>query len=306
MSESAPAEIMEKLAGKFGFGGQEQEVTEQSEAQVAETAVEGQEQPTEETVVDDGTEEVSWNGETYKLPKAIKDALMRQDDYTKKTQELSEQRKTVEHVNALTQAKELEHKFIASIAQEQQELGIMDAYLKQISNVDWSQMPMEQIMRQRIEIDQIKDRRAAISESINGKRTKFMSDIQSKLNELRGKSRELASRSIKGFSEETEKTMRDYAKSEGLTDLEVDNAFVDPRSYKLIWKAMQYEKVAAGTQKAGETAEKVLRPGVAGQRMPKDTANKLAFGKAMKGAKTSSEKASVIEQRLAKGSIFGR
>ena len=137
--------------------------------------------------------------------------------------------------------------------------------------------------------------------SIQEKRNKFTSDLQSKIKDLRAKAREIASKSINGFSEDTEKTIREYAKSEGLNDTEIDNVLLDPRSFKVIWKAAQYDKIKAGTSQAADKAAKadrVLKPGVAGNRMPKETMNKLNFGKALAKAETSSQKARVIEDRL--------
>ncbi|PYX62591.1 MAG: hypothetical protein DMG78_32990, partial [Acidobacteria bacterium] len=68
--------------------------------------------------------------------------------------------------------------------------------------------------------------------------------------------------------------------------------------YKIIWKAMQFDKVQAGVGKATTAAQKVVRPGAGSERMPQATADKLNFNKAMKQAKTSGEKARVIETRL--------
>ena len=58
---------------------------------------------------EDDTEEVDWDGAKYRVPKPLKDALLRQADYTRKTQELAEQRRTVEqHFTSLTQQAELQ------------------------------------------------------------------------------------------------------------------------------------------------------------------------------------------------------
>jgi len=67
---------------------------------------------------------------------------------------------------------------------------------------------------------------------------------------------------------------------------------------KILWKAMQFDKVQAGTARV-DTATKTLKPGAASNRMPAEVAQKLNFNKAMKSAQTSSEKARVIEARLA-------
>ena len=40
-------------------------------------------------------EEVEYEGKTYKVPKELKGALMKNADYTQKTQEVAEQRKSV-------------------------------------------------------------------------------------------------------------------------------------------------------------------------------------------------------------------
>lgn len=257
---------------------------------------------TETQQADDAFAEIEWEGQTLKVPKGLKEAVMRTDDYTRKTQDLAEQRRSIDQLRETLQARQMESAFSESIASEQQEIGVIDAYLQQVGKLDWSQMTAEQMLRQRIELDGIKDRRQELQSSIASKRTKFTEDMQSKISELRGKSRELASKSIQGFSEETEKAMRDYAKAEGLTDSELDNVLLDPRSYKIVYKAMQFDKVKAGTTKAAEAATKVdrvLRPGTAGERMPAETAQKLNFNKAMKAAgNDSGAKARVIEDRL--------
>lgn len=302
-SETASAEVMSKIAGKFGFPGGEPApvVTDDGGEQTGgevETTDEG-----EPLIENDGLFALEWEGQTLRLPQTLKDAVMRTEDYTKKTQALADERRGVEQIKSVAEAQRMESAFVNSIAAEQQELGIIDAYLKQAATTDWSQMPTDQLLRQKIELDAIKERRTAINDSINGKRSKFSQDMQAKITDLRGKAREIASKSIQGFGEQTEKTMRDYAKSEGFTDHEIDNVLLDPRSFKTIWKAAQFDAIKAGTAKAGEQAKRadkgVLRPGVAGQRMPSDTANKLNYGKAMKAANTSGEKARVIEQRLA-------
>lgn len=299
MSENAPADLMARLAAKF-----DGEPVESPDPEAPELEAEA---ATEEPAVDDAFADLEWDGAVYQVPKGMKDAFMRNEDYTKKTQELSEQRKSIEHVHSLADAQMREAAFMKSIEPEQQELWLIDAYLKQMRQTKLGDMSAQEMFVRHQEIDQIKERRSEIVDSVNGKRSKFTEELQSRLSELRGKSRELASKSIKGFGEETEKTIRDYAKSSGFTDLEFERAFLDPRTGPLFWKAMQFDKIEAGTAKAGQQAtqvEKALRPGVAARKMPSNVATKLNFAKAIKGAKTSQQKANLIEDRLAKGSIF--
>jgi len=280
--------MSEKIAARFGGG------LPSPKPEPVETT-----EPLEGEPTDDGLADLDWEGQTLRIPKGLKEAVMRTDDYTRKTQELAEQRRAVDQLREAAQTRQTEAAFHDSIAEENREIAIIDAYLSQASKMDVSQMDMNQLFRHKMELDQVKERRASIVQSITDKRNKFNSELSAKIAELRGKSRELASKSIQGFSEETEKAMREYAKAEGLADPEIDNVLLDPRSYKIIYKAMQFDKVKAGTGKAVEKVGQVLKPGAASERMPAETARKLNFSKAMNAAKTSAQKANVIEERLA-------
>ena len=255
-------------------------------------------QQDEPQLTDDGFAEIDWEGTKIKVPPALRDAFMKNEDYTRKTQELAESRKAIDHVQELSKQRQMDMAFTDSIAAEQKEIAVIDAYLQQAKAMDWSQMSTEQILRARVELDNVKDRREQLVKDIDGKRSKFMDEVNARIKELRGKSRELASKSIPEFSEEAEKAVRAFALAEGLTETEVDNVLLDPRSYKILWKASQFDKVKASTGKITQQVSKTLKPGVASERMPAEVRQKLDYGKAMKGAKTSGEKANVIEQRL--------
>ena len=255
---------------------------------------------------DDGLAELLWGDKAYKVPRELKDAFMRNDDYTRKTQELAEQRRGVDQIKALAQERMSAAAFADSIQAEQQEIAVIDAYLTQAGKMNWAGMNTEQMMRAKLELDTVKERRMLLQQAVDGKRTSFQEQLRTKMDELRSKSREMASKAIPNFSEETEKAMRSFARAEGLSDPEIDNVLLDPRSYKVVWKAMQFDKVQAGTGRAVAAATKaaVLKPGGTSERMPPEVRNRLEFGKAMKSAKTSGQKAQVIEQRLT--GMFGR
>lgn len=280
--DQAPEQSVEdRIASRFGFQG----------------ASETEDAPIDESVSD--LFDIEFGGEKFQIPTKLKDAFMQNADYTRKTQDLAESRRSLDQVRTLAEQRQVEAAFGDSIRGEQQELNVIDAYLSQATKVDWTQMSTDQILRQKIELDNIKERRNDLQRSIQDKHSKFQTDIKEKIAELRGKSRDIASKSIKDFSQETESAVRAFAVSEGLAEAEVDNVLLDPRSYKIIWKAMQFDKVQSGAVKATEKADRVIRPGVASERMSQATANKLNFAKSMKSAKTSGQKASVIEGRLA-------
>jgi hypothetical protein len=257
-----------------------------------------QEQPAEEAAPAEDLWELDYEGEKYQLPAKLKTGFMQNKDYTQKTQELAEQRKTYEHSSELAKSAQLERAFYESIGSEQQELSVIDAYLAQMSKADWSSMDTGTVLKTKIELDNIKERKASLKESIADKRTKFDADVKSRMQELRGKARELASKSISGFGEDTEKSIRAYAASEGLTDAEFENVALDPRSLRVLYKAAQYEKVQAAAKNPVSTKPGVLKPGPTTERMPPDVVSKLNFNKAMQKARTNRDKSDLIEERL--------
>ena len=273
--------MADRIASKYGFPGANQAEAEAEAVQTTESDL----------------AELEWDGAKYQVPTKLKDAFMRNEDYTRKTQELAEQRKSVDQLREISQTRQMDSVFAEQIQPDMQQVAMIDAYLQQVAKMDMSNMSMEAVFRQKMEIDGLKERKAELKEAIANKRTQFNQGVQERIKELRGKSRELASKSIQGFNEQIEAEVRKFASAEGLAEPEIDNVLLDPRSMKILWKAMQFDKVQAGTVKV-DTATKTLKPGAASNRMPAEVAQKLNFNKAMKGAQTSGEKARVIEARL--------
>jgi len=298
--DQAPAQsITDRIASKFGFGSGGEAPAEQAEApaEAAPETAEAEAPPTAEELA-----ELEWDGYRFKAPAKVKEALMRQDDYTRKTQALAEERKSIDHLRQLAQSSQLERGFAESVVEENQQLGVIDAYLKEAAKVDWGSLTTEQMLRHKVEIDQIKEKRDALKASIAEKRSKFETELTAKMAELRKSALDLAAKKISGFNEETLKAVGDYAIAKGLSKAEVDNVLLDPRSAEILWEASQFSKIKASTSKAADKATKanpMLKPGAASERMPADTASRLNFNKAMKSAATSGEKARIIEQRLA-------
>ena len=80
-------------------------------------------------------DETEYEGKTYKVPKEIKDALLRQSDYTRKTQELAEIRKATElERQSITAAKEADE----AADELKSDLRTVDKALKSFENVDWA------------------------------------------------------------------------------------------------------------------------------------------------------------------------
>jgi hypothetical protein len=247
---------------------------------------------------------LDWEGEQLTIPKSLKAAVMQHKDYTQKTQELAEQRRAYDLARESVSRAQLDSQFANSVSEESRELNVIDSYLKEVNKLNWSQMSTEQMLRTRAELDQVKERRDTLKAAVQGKRAEYDKAVQAKIAEVRAKSREIAAKSIPGFTEETEKAIRAHALAEGLSEAETDSVLMDPRSTKVLWKAMQFDKVQASTGKAQKEISRTLKTTPRGEPMPASKAAELNFRKAMKGAQTSGQKASLIEDRLARGSIF--
>lgn len=86
---------------------------------------------------EDESEEVEFEGKAYKVPKEIKLALLRQSDYTQKTQEVAEQRKAVEQ---LTQVVEQRQRVMLQTFDKAVELREIKNRLSQYEQIDWQSL----------------------------------------------------------------------------------------------------------------------------------------------------------------------
>ena len=92
---------------------------------------------------------------------------------------------------------------------------------------------------------------------------------------------------------------REYGKAVGFTDVAMDGIELDARSAMVLHKAAQFDALQANKSAAVQKLDSpVVKPG-SSTPMPQQVRDKLSFHKSMKSAKTSQEKARLIENRLA-------
>ena len=129
-----------------------------------EAHAQGDEQDQIEQEADDGQseddlEEVEHEGQKYRLPKALKPALMMQADYTRKTQELAEQRKTQE-----AQAAERAESFEA-LRQDHVRVHMLETQVKAFEQVDWATYRAQDPDAARIHYDQYRELKDALGDA---------------------------------------------------------------------------------------------------------------------------------------------
>lgn len=241
--------------------GSEEEVQQSPQEQGEEQA---QEQTAEtgqtETETQAALEEVEFEGAKYQLPASIKSALMRQQDYTQKTQQVAERERMV----ALQQQRQqIEHQFQQSIGPEQQTLSELESAIRQYNNVDWQRLDTDSLVKTRHALDMLKEQRQQVQERINGKRGEFDQQMQATHREALQKANDYLTRAIPKWGPEVQKDLLGYGQTEGYSDVEL-GSIRDPRIIKTLWKAKQWDALQAGksiSTKRATGVPPVLKPG---------------------------------------------
>ena len=198
-------------------------------------------------------EEVEYEGKKYALPPELKDAILRQADYTRKTQELAQTRQQAEQTFAQQQARiEAERANIQAVAR----LTALDERLQQYAGVDWdslSQSNGELAQREFMKYQQLKDSRTQFVAQIQQHESqRAMQEQQETARQLQ-EANEALSREIKGWSPDYAQSLREVAKSLGAKEEQL-NGIREP----WIVKALHAQKVLAEmTKKAGAAAPAV-------------------------------------------------
>lgn len=241
----------------------------------------------------DGLEEVELEGEVFKVPPKIKEAVIRQSDYTRGKQEVAEKQRTIDLQAQAFQLQQAEQSFQGTISEQLSNLALIDARTKDLL-ANWQQLTTDQ----KQEVLFLDKQRDQITRDIHGKRQEFDSKQQAAQRELLAKTAEAVRKAIPGWSEELAKEITRHAVSDGYTQQELSSV-TDPRYIKTLWKAREYDRLQARAKAPAQgKAPAVVKPG-ASNPMPQAVKNKHAFKKEMSKATSDSAKARLIEDRLA-------
>jgi hypothetical protein len=115
----------------------------------------------------DELEDYEVDGKSYKIPKALKPMLMMNADYTRKTQETAELRKTYE---AKIQEAESAYAVSQEVLEKRAHLMNIDAQLQQYQNVNWQQLEQEDpvaAMSHWRNFQMLKDTRSEVAQNLD-------------------------------------------------------------------------------------------------------------------------------------------
>jgi hypothetical protein len=233
----------------------------------------------------DETEEVEHEGKKYKIPKPLKGALLMQADYTRKTQEVAEQRRALEErQKALGEEQKIHAEHLTDIARV---VAFNDA-IARFEQADWAKIRAENPQLYNdlwFQYGQAKEQRdravVALQQKVQERSSKAQLEQARRIEEARA----ALARDIRDWSPELAGKLNQFAIDAGFTADELRQV-TDPRVIKLLhaaWAGHQLQlKSAAATKAANSEAAKPL-PTVSGNTpAEKGLSDKLSVHEWMK------------------------
>lgn len=224
-----------------------------------EEAVDEQSEPEAEA---DDLVEAEYEGKTYKVPKELKDALLRTSDYTRKTQEVAEMRRAAEERSQAIQAQE---QFLTVTFDRAAELKQIQSQLSQFDQVDWQALSdSDPVQAQKLLIArQGLERQAALKQQ---ELVQFQQQYQQLTEQQRQQrlveaQKDLLKR-LPDFNQTMAEKIKSTAKAYELTDNEIASV-IDPRYVHILHDAMQWRELQAKKPQAMKKvveAPKAVKP----------------------------------------------
>lgn len=207
-------------------------------------------------------DEVELEGKTYQVPKEIKRAVLREKDYTQKTQEVAEERRRLAEERQIFEMNRQLETVIADDTAELRQLSSQISLYEQAINQAIQEQDPARVATLNAQYTILQRQIGEKSAEVNQKRNQLMQLVQYEKQQRLQKGYEEVSKRIKGFSPETAKELRAAAKEFGYADYEL-NDVDDPRALQVLWEAAQYRKLQAAKpniQKRVAEAPKTLKP----------------------------------------------
>lgn len=214
---------------------------DQTEAETPEVELDENGEPIEANAEEaDDLDDYEHNGKTYKVPRELKEGALRQADYTRKTQALSEERKAVE---ARAAAIEAEHAEVAK-------LGGLDREIQQWAT--WiKDNPNEATPADFVKLQTLQGERAQAAAELQQKRQHAAAEALREDGKALEAMRETLGKEIKGYGPDVEGKIFTFATRDLGFDPQEIAAIRDPRLVKVLHLAMSGQtatRSAARTQ----------------------------------------------------------
>lgn len=227
------------------------EQTEQESTQEAESASE-----------DSGYEEVELDGDTYRVPPKLKEAVLRQSDYTRKTQELADHRRTLA---SQIQAVQMQQAYQQETAEERAQLQTLQHQIGLFKDVKWHELDSDTMIRTKHQLDMLKEQAGELDRSLQQKAYGFQQKVEQLKTQFRNQRAESLQRMVPNWNQQSDIEATVAALNLGFTQDEIRDNF-DARLGHMAWKAAQFDKLQQGKTAAVQAVKKappIVKPGVA-------------------------------------------
>lgn len=207
---------------------------------------EGPEEVAERAEPEDDGEEVEFEGKAYKVPKELKPALLRQQDYTTKTQEVATLRKQAED---RIQYAEAQQQLFDALRTDALEFETLKARKAEYDKLDWQALysadPGQAFnLRQQADglKEQLADKERALSQKVGQQQAiqKAHAEKQWTL------AVEAARQRIGKFTPAEDVAMAQQAQALGFEESELKSRFADARVLQAIYKAAKWDALQQG------------------------------------------------------------
>ena len=213
---------------------------------------------TEAAALDPDTFDLELDGEVHTLPAALKGAVLRQADYTRKTQELAEHRRALDVDRQALAERVSAHE---GASKDRLRLAALDHQIEDFEGVDWdgyAAADPEGAQSMWTTFQQLGQAREQLAYAVNHHEERGALQAARKAAETMAETGRTLAREIDGWSPEVAGKLVDYAQAFGVTMEELQE-MADPRLWKLLHKAWRADQ--ASEAGARETAQAV-RPAV--------------------------------------------
>lgn len=203
----------------------------------------------------DDSEEIDFDGEKYKVPKKLKDGFLMQKDYTKKTQEVAQQRQQVEQY----------HQYVTQQAQVAQQHAVeigqvynLNHRLAQYQQVDWQKLEAEDPFRAASlhrEYSLARDHRDQLLQRVQTREQQRVAGQQQAFDTQYQRTNAQLARDIPNWNQETANEIAGYLRENGIDEPTLRQIAINPAAVKLAHKALLGHKLSQARQEAARTAE---------------------------------------------------
>jgi hypothetical protein len=206
---------------------------------------------------DDGMEEIEYEGEKAKVPPKFREAFLRHQDYTQKTQTLAEEKRA--HEAQVTQHKEWSQ-FIQQNLNDVAKMVAIDEQLAEFQKLDWNtliaQNPQQAQMLDR-QARELQDKKVQLAQELAHKQQKQTLEAQQATARRSQDSQQELTRDIKGWSLELANKIADHSRKTGVP-AEYLSANTPAWMVKTLHKAMQWDNLIA--QRSAKPAPAPAKP----------------------------------------------